>query len=52
MRICLRVFRRKLSYERLNKDRIKFAHSSSKARKMIEDGAKLEEIREFIILDA
>lgn len=40
---------RKLSYELLNKDMIKFAHSSSKVRKMVEDGAKLEEIREYVV---
>ncbi len=35
----------KLSYELLNKDLIKFAHSSSVVRKMIADGAKPEKIR-------
>ena len=28
---------------------IKFTHSSSKVRKMVEDGAKREEIREYVI---
>ncbi len=39
----------KLSYELLNKDMIKFAHSSSIVRKMVGDGAKLEEIRNYVV---
>lgn len=35
----------KLSYELLNKDMIKFAHSSSIARKMVKEGRSVEEIR-------
>lgn len=35
----------KLSYDLLNKDMIKFAHSSSIARKMIGEGKSLEDIR-------
>ena len=38
----------KLSYSLLNKDMIKFAHSSSVVRKMIEAGAKPKEIRQYV----
>ncbi len=39
----------KLSYELLNKDMIRFAHASSRVRKMIEEGAELEEIRNYVV---
>ena len=39
----------KLSYELLNRDLIKFAHSSSKVREMIEDGVSTKKIRTYII---
>lgn len=35
----------KLSYDLLNRDMIKFAHSSSRVRKMVEDGESVEKIR-------
>ena len=38
----------KLSYDLLNKDMIKFAHSSSIVRKMIEDGAKQKDISTYV----
>lgn len=38
----------KLSYDLLNKDMIKFAHSSSVVRKMIEGGAKPKEIKSYV----
>ncbi|MBP5666282.1 MAG: hypothetical protein J6X87_08380 [Clostridia bacterium] len=39
----------KLSYDLLNKDLIKFAHSSSVVRKMLEDGKKSNEIRSYVV---
>ncbi len=39
----------KLSYELLNRDMIKFAHSSSKVRRMIEDGESVEAIRLYTV---
>ena len=39
----------KLSYELLNKDMIKFAHSSSTVRKMIEEGAKPKDISLYVV---
>ena len=39
----------KLSYDLLNKDMIKFAHSSSRVRKMIEDGESVESIRLYTV---
>lgn len=39
----------KLSYELLNRDLIKFAHSSSKVREMVEDGVSTKKIRTYII---
>ncbi len=39
----------KLSYELMNKDFIKFAHSSSIVRKMIEDGKSAASIRNYIV---
>ena len=39
----------KLSYDLLNKDMIKFAHSSSKVREMIQNKEKLEDIRLYIV---
>ncbi len=39
----------KLSYPLLNKDMIKFAHSSSKVRKMIEDNAKMKDIALYVV---
>ncbi|MBO7422837.1 MAG: hypothetical protein J6T99_05560 [Oscillospiraceae bacterium] len=39
----------RLSYELLNKDMIKFAHSSSKVRKMVEDGESVEAIRLYAV---
>ena len=39
----------KLSYELLNKDMIKFAHSSSIVRKMIDNGDSVEEIRLYVV---
>ncbi len=39
----------KLSYELLNRDLIKFAHSSSKVREMVEDGVSTKKIRAYII---
>ena len=39
----------KLSYALLNKDMIRFAHSSSVARKMIAEGASVEEIRLYVV---
>ena len=38
----------KLSYTLLNKDLIKFAHSSSVVRRMIEAGAKPKEIKNYV----
>ena len=38
----------KLSYELINKDMIKFAHSSSVVRKMIAEGAKQKEISTYV----
>lgn len=39
----------KLSYDLMNKDFIKFAHSSSIVRKMIEDGKSTAAIRNYIV---
>ena len=39
----------KLSYPLINKDMIKFAHSSSKVRQMIEEGAKPKEISRYVV---
>ena len=39
----------KFSYELLNKDLIKFAHTSSVARRMFEDAASVEEIRSYVV---
>ena len=39
----------KLSYDLLNKDMIKFAHSSSIVRKMIEEGAKPKDISLYVV---
>ena len=39
----------KLSYALLNKDMIQFAHSSSVVRKMIVEGAKVDEIRLYVV---
>ena len=39
----------RLSYELLNRDMIKFAHSSSKVRKMVEDGESVEAIRLYAV---
>ena len=39
----------KLSYDLLNKDMIKFSHSSSKVRKMLEEGKSEEEIRLYVV---
>lgn len=39
----------KLSYELLNKDLIRFAHSSKTVRSMMEDGVSLNEIRSYIV---
>ena len=39
----------KLSYALLNKDMIKFAHTSSKVREMISNQEKLEDIRLYIV---
>ena len=39
----------KLSYDLLNKDMIKFAHSSSIVRKMIEEGESVEAIRLYSV---
>ena len=39
----------KLSYELLNRDLIKFAHSSSTVRRMIEDGESTNTIRTYIV---
>ena len=39
----------KLSYDLLNKDMIKFAHSSSIVRKMIADGESIEAIRLYTV---
>ena len=39
----------KLSYELLNRDLIKFAHSSKTVRTMIEEGASLKETRTYIV---
>ena len=38
----------RLSYDLINKDMIKFAHSSSKVRKMLQDGAKQKEIALYV----
>ena len=38
----------KLSYDLINKDMIKFAHSSSVVRKMIAEGAKQKEISTYV----
>ena len=38
----------KLSYELLNKDMIKFAHSSSIVRKMIDNGESIDDIRLYV----
>ena len=39
----------KLSYELLNKDLIRFVHSSTTVRSMMEDGVSLNEIRSYIV---
>ena len=39
----------KLSYALLNKDLIKFANSSSKVRRMLDEGVKLEDIRLYAV---
>jgi hypothetical protein len=39
----------KLSYELLNRDMIKFLHSSSIARKMVEDGESVDAIRLYAV---
>ncbi|MBQ6426787.1 MAG: hypothetical protein IJK14_08855 [Clostridia bacterium] len=39
----------KLSYELLNKDLIRFVHSSKTVRSMMEDGVSLNEIRSYIV---
>ena len=39
----------KLSYELLNKDMIKFAHSSSIVRKMVQEGGSVEDIRLYAV---
>ena len=39
----------KLSYELLNKDLIKFAHSSKTVRTMIEEGKSTKEVRTYIV---
>ncbi|MBQ8136298.1 MAG: hypothetical protein IJ174_02595 [Clostridia bacterium] len=39
----------KLSYALINKDMIRFMHSSSKARKMIAEKASVEEIRMYVV---
>ena len=39
----------KLSYDLLNKDMIKFAHSSSIVRKMVEEGVKPKEISAYVV---
>lgn len=39
----------KLSYDLLNRDMIKFLHSSSVARKMVEDGESVEAIRLYSV---
>ena len=39
----------KLSYALLNRDMIKFAHSSSIVRKMIDEGAKPKEISSYVV---
>ena len=39
----------KLSYDLLNKDLIKFSHSSSKVRKMLEEGKSTDEIRLYAV---
>ena len=39
----------KLSYDLLNKDMIKFAHSSSIVRKMIADGESIEAVRLYTV---
>lgn len=38
----------KLSYELLNKDLIKLAHSSTRVKKMVEENASLEDIRTYV----
>ena len=39
----------RLSYSLLNKDMIKFAHSSSRVRKMVSDGESVETIRMYVV---
>ena len=39
----------KLSYDLLNKDMIKFAHSSSTVRRMVEEDASVDEIRLYTV---
>ena len=39
----------KLSYELLNKDMIKFAHSSSRVRRMVEEDESVEDIRLYVV---
>ena len=39
----------KLSYDLLNKDMIKFAHSSSVVRTMVEENAKAKEISQYVV---
>ena len=39
----------KLSYSLLNRDMIKFAHSSSKARALIDEGASVDKIRLYTV---
>ena len=39
----------KLSYELLNRDLIRFAHSSKTVRSMIDDGASVKKLRTYIV---
>ncbi|MBP5153858.1 MAG: hypothetical protein ILP12_02475 [Lachnospiraceae bacterium] len=39
----------RLSYDLLNRDLIKFAHSSSKVRAMVENGTKTADIRRYVV---
>ena len=39
----------KLSYELLNRDMIRFAHSSSRVRKMVEEGESVDDIRLYAV---
>ena len=39
----------KLSYELLNRDLIKFAHSSKTVRSMLDEGASVKKVRTYII---